>query len=233
MLYWHLFPGQKEGLFLIDFCYFVNLSTILQVKGIYLQNASSQMAPYLFSSWGLDKKWWQSSDLSCAWELCLVHHQLRPLLRMSHECYCGEMSPYFDHILCKIATKNKTKCLSCLCQVWQNCLMLHSLDRLTSLFLHALAPLTLHVIRFDSIIMTIIVIINQPHHDHQPSSSTWQWQSSSSTSSLTIIIQMEWQLEWTDAAWDLRSNRPPSHLLPRLAGAKLLWIVMSGRYPSN
>ena len=35
-------------------------------------------------------------------------------------------------------------------QVWQNCLMLHSLDRLTSLFLHALAPLTLHVIRFSS-----------------------------------------------------------------------------------
>ena len=35
-------------------------------------------------------------------------------------------------------------------QVWQNCLMLHSFDRLTSLFLHALAPLTLHVIRFSS-----------------------------------------------------------------------------------
>jgi len=35
-------------------------------------------------------------------------------------------------------------------QVWQNCLMLHSLDRITSLFLHALAPLTLHVIRFSS-----------------------------------------------------------------------------------
>ena len=48
MLFWHLFPGQKEGLFLIDFCYFVNLSTILQVKGTYLQNARSQIALYLF-----------------------------------------------------------------------------------------------------------------------------------------------------------------------------------------
>ena len=48
VLFWHLFPGQKEGLFLIDFCYFVNLSTILQVKGIYLQNASSRIDLYLF-----------------------------------------------------------------------------------------------------------------------------------------------------------------------------------------
>jgi len=85
-----LFIGQKEGLFLIDFCYFVNLSTIAQIF----------LAP---ENW----LWF---------------------------------------------TTNYVLCLGCLMNaivVWQNCLMLHSFDRLTSLFLHALAPLTLHVIRWS------------------------------------------------------------------------------------
>jgi len=85
-----LFIGQKEGLFLIDFCYFVNLSTILQIF----------LAP---DNW----TWF---------------------------------------------TTNYVLCLGCLMNaivVWQNCLMLHSFDRITSLFIHALAPLTLHVIRWS------------------------------------------------------------------------------------
>ena len=88
------------------------------------------------------------SDLSCARKLALVHNQLCALSWLSHERHCGENF----HPL-----PGSTNCLYVDVvvdvyhdQVWQNCLMLHSLDRLTSLFLHALAPLTLHVIRFSS-----------------------------------------------------------------------------------
>ena len=178
MLFWHLFPGQKEGLFLIDFCYFVNLSTILQVKGIYLQNASSRIDLYLFFFTGA----WSSGLLNInddnlqiflapenfAWfttnyVLCLG-------------CLMNAIVVRYRHIsiifFAKLQQKTRPSVLSCLCQVWQNCLMLHSLDRLTSLFLHALAPLTLHVIRFDKSIVSL----------------TWSWPSSSLSINLIKTI---------------------------------------------
>ena len=164
---------------------------------------------------------------------------------MSHECYCGEISPYFDHILRKIATKNKTKCLSYFCQVWQNCLMLHSLDRLTSLFLHALAPLTLHVIRFDksivsltsswpssSLSINLTMAINhrrQPHnghhrrqHHHWPSWSRWSdnWDGPtqlgiSEAIVLPVIFYLAWQV----------LNFFESSCLAGTLQTKLLWII--------
>ena len=112
--------GQKEGLFLIDFCYFVNLSTILQVHRKHIihlkvHNWLCKMSTNLhqkktlkYSFTPITKFFTCSfftrsvtfcnllqlySDLSCPWQLDLVHHQLCPLPWMSHECHCGKNLP--------------------------------------------------------------------------------------------------------------------------------------------
>ena len=63
--------------------------------------------------------------------------------------------------------------------VWQNCLMLHSLDRLTSLLLHALAPLTLHTLRWA------------PAHQAAATLTLWD------AAILPIALYLAWQVRAT------------------------------------
>ena len=43
--------------------------------------------------------------------------------------------------------------------VWQNSLVFHSLDKLTSIFIHVFPPLTLHLYRYTNPQMELIVIL--------------------------------------------------------------------------
>ena len=152
--------GQKEGLFLIDFCYFVNLSTILQVHGkhiIHLNKCTLALLVHSVSPINIqiflapDNWTWFTTN----YVLCLGCLMNAIVVRI-----CHKLSSYFCHIYIILSTHFKfsphissylqQNYILHLRQVWQNCLMLHSFDRITSLFIHALAPLTLHVIRFSS-----------------------------------------------------------------------------------
>ena len=39
--------------------------------------------------------------------------------------------------------------------VWQNCFILHNISKLTSCLIHAMAPFTLHLIRFERVFLYI------------------------------------------------------------------------------
>jgi len=90
------FTAEKCQLFMLDFCYFMNLSTIIQI---------------LFFPDSL--LWFKANYVLCMG--CLMNAMV----------------------------------------VWQNSLIFHSIDKLTSLLLHALAPFTLHLIRWGIIPLPI------------------------------------------------------------------------------
>merc|ERR1712218_577379 len=79
---------DKFQLFMLDFCYFVNLSVVLQT--------------FFFMS-NID--WFKANYILC-------------------------MGPLMFAII-----------------VWKNSLVFHSLDKLTSFFLHAFPPITIHLLR--------------------------------------------------------------------------------------
>lgn len=87
-----LFASEKCQLFMIDFCYFMNLSTIIQI--IFYPN---------------NLLWFKA-----------------------------------NYVLCMGSLLNAMV-------VWQNSVIFHSMDKLTSLLLHAFAPFTLHLLRWGVI----------------------------------------------------------------------------------
>merc|ERR1719347_1899666 len=94
LLLWRLITYTKDKfqLFMLDFCYFVNLSVVLQT--------------FFFIS---DINWFKANYILC-------------------------MGPLMFAII-----------------VWKNSLVFHSLDKLTSFFLHAFPPLTVHLFRWGLI----------------------------------------------------------------------------------
>jgi len=86
------YSASKDVLFMIDFCYFVNLSVVLQT-GLYPESLL----------------WYKANYVMCM------------------------------------------GCLMLAIVVWQNSLVFHSLDKLTSFFLHAFPPLTMHLFRWGLI----------------------------------------------------------------------------------
>jgi len=86
------FAAEKSQLFMLDFCYFMNLSTIIQI----MFYPSSLL-------------WFKA-----------------------------------NYVLCMGSLMNAMV-------VWQNSLIFHSMEKLTSLLLHAFAPLTLHLYRWGVI----------------------------------------------------------------------------------
>merc|ERR1711915_566167 len=86
------YSALNEHLFMLDFCYFMNFSVVLQTT--------------LFPSYVL---WFKA-----------------------------------NYVLCM-------GCLMLAIVVWQNSLVFHSLDKLTSFFLHAFPPLTMHLLRWGLI----------------------------------------------------------------------------------
>jgi len=86
------YSALKEQLFMLDFCYFVNFSVVLQT-----------------SSFPDNLLWYKA-----------------------------------NYVLCM-------GCLMLAIVVWQNSLVFHSLDKLTSFFLHAFPPLTMHLFRWGLI----------------------------------------------------------------------------------
>jgi len=94
LMLWRLFTYSKDKyqLFMLDFCYFVNLSVVLQTA-FFPTNIN----------------WFKANYILC-------------------------MGP-----------------LMCAIIVWKNSLVFHSLDKVTSFFLHALPPLTVHLLRWGLI----------------------------------------------------------------------------------
>jgi len=94
LLVWRFIAYSKDKyhLFMLDFCYFVNLSVVLQT-GIFPSNIN----------------WFKANYILC-------------------------MGPLMFAIV-----------------VWKNSLVFHSLDKLTSFFLHAFPPLTVHLLRWGLI----------------------------------------------------------------------------------
>merc|ERR1719347_1185669 len=94
LLVWRLvtYTKDKYQLFMLDFCYFVNLSVVLQT--------------FFFKS---DINWFKANYILC-------------------------MGPLMFAII-----------------VWKNSLVFHSLDKLTSFFLHAFPPITVHLFRWGLI----------------------------------------------------------------------------------
>jgi len=94
LLLWRLvtYTKDKYQLFMLDFCYFVNLSVVLQT--------------FFFMS---DINWFKANYILC-------------------------MGPLMFAII-----------------VWKNSLVFHSLDKLTSFFLHAFPPITIHLLRWGLI----------------------------------------------------------------------------------
>merc|ERR1719244_793412 len=91
LLVWRLITYSKDKyqLFMLDFCYFVNLSVALQT-----------------AFFPTDINWFKANYILC-------------------------MGPLMFAII-----------------VWKNSLVFHSLDKLTSFFLHAFPPLTVHLLRW-------------------------------------------------------------------------------------
>ena len=107
------YSASKDTLFMIDFCYFVNLSVVLQTS----------MFPETLL-------WYKVSFFN--FDVIELKNSL------SH------VSP------CQLFQANYVMCMGCLMLaivVWQNSLVFHSLDKLTSFFLHAFPPLTMHIFR--------------------------------------------------------------------------------------
>jgi len=94
LLVWRLITYSKDKyqLFMLDFCYFVNLSVVLQT-----------------AFFPTDINWFKANYILC-------------------------MGPLMFAII-----------------VWKNSLVFHSLDKLTSFFLHAFPPLTVHLFRWGLI----------------------------------------------------------------------------------
>jgi len=94
LLIWRLitYTKDKYQLFMLDFCYFINLSVVLQT--------------FLFMS---NINWFKANYILC-------------------------MGPLMFAII-----------------VWKNSLVFHSLDKLTSFFLHAFPPITIHLLRWGLI----------------------------------------------------------------------------------
>jgi len=86
------YSASKDTLYMIDFCYFVNLSVVLQTS-IFPESLL----------------WYKANYVMCM------------------------------------------GCLMLAIVVWQNSLVFHSLDKLTSFFLHAFPPLTMHLFRWGLI----------------------------------------------------------------------------------
>eukprot|EP00092_Neocalanus_flemingeri_P035911 GFUD01039100.1.p1 GENE.GFUD01039100.1~~GFUD01039100.1.p1 ORF type:complete len:319 (-),score=59.52 GFUD01039100.1:422-1378(-) len=86
------FAAEKCQLFMLDFCYFMNLSTVIQIN-----------------FYPTSLLWFKANYVLCTGSLLVAM------------------------------------------VVWQNSLVLHSMEKMTSLFLHALAPLTLHLLRWGVI----------------------------------------------------------------------------------
>jgi len=98
------FASEKCQLFMLDFCYFMNLSTVIQIN--------------LYPS-------------------CLLWFKA-------------------NYVLCMGSLLNAMV-------VWQNALIFHSMDKLISLFLHAFAPFTLHLLRWSVIPSEAIQDVNEDY----------------------------------------------------------------------
>ena len=101
--------AQKYHLFMLDFCYFMNLSVIVQTS-IYPENML----------------WFKVSEALC--------------IDFSHRPYILQRPNQANYVLC-LGT------LGSAIVMWQNSLVFHSLDKLTSFFLHFFPPLHLHLFR--------------------------------------------------------------------------------------
>merc|ERR1719229_2202043 len=122
LLLWRLitYTKDKYQLFMLDLCYFVNLSVFLQTT-FYLDNIN----------------WFKANYILC-------------------------MGP-----------------LMCAIIVWKNSLVFHSLDKLTSFFLHAFPPIVVHLLRWG--------MISSPYHYPDTELSL------ADTLSLPIGLYIAWQ----------------------------------------
>ena len=108
LLLWRLITYTKDKfqLFMLDFCYFINLSVVLQTF-FFMSNIN-----------------WYKVSISC---MCLRKEKAND----DHQAnYILCMGPLMFAII-----------------VWKNSLVFHSLDKLTSFFLHAFPPITIHLLR--------------------------------------------------------------------------------------
>lgn len=123
LLLWRLitYTRDKYQLFMLDLCYFVNLSVFLQTT-FFLDNVS----------------WFKANYILC-------------------------MGP-----------------LMCAIIVWKNSLVFHSLDKLTSFFLHAFPPIVVHLLRWG--------MISSPYHYPETDLSFYD------AFSLPIGLYITWQI---------------------------------------
>ena len=110
--------AANDHLFMLDFCYFMNLSVLAQTS--------------LFPNCLI---WYKVRyHISCMYSYCMILMQANYVLSMG--------------------------VLMMAIVVWQNSLVFHSLDKLTSIFIHVFPPLTLHLYRLYNHSDFILTISN-------------------------------------------------------------------------